>query len=277
MNSLNRIIALWMLAIPALCEKSFSQSITIKQVWQLPQELVEISSNVLIDEQRMACVQDNTGTIYIYNLTAKKIERRIVFTGEGDFEALSFVEGVYYVLRSDGMLYKVQDVEGAKPVVTTFDLPLNAPQDTEPMFYDAAHRRLLIGVKELDPTDKTKKGVYSFDLKTQSMSLRPVVLIDAGGTQSPKKKGKGKGQGAKIRPSEIAIHPTTGELYVLDGPRSALLVVNTDGSVKSTTMLDKSTFPQPEGMCFTPSGELYISSEGTKKGADGIIALVHVK
>lgn len=276
----NHKIVLSVLAVLALCGYTRSQStVTVREVWQLPKELVEVSSNVLVDEQRMACVQDNTGTIYIYNLTAKKVERRIVFAGEGDFEALAFVDGVYYVLRSDGMLYKVQEVEGGKPVVTTFDLPLNAPQDTEPMFYDAAHRRLLIGVKELDPTDKAKKGIYSFDLNTQSMSLKPVVLIDAGGgdVQPAKKKGKGKAPGAKIKPSEIAIHPTTGVLYVLDGPRSALLIVHPDGSIKSTLMLDKSIFPQPEGMCFTPSGELYISSEGTKKGANGIIALVQVK
>jgi hypothetical protein len=36
-----------------------TNDVTIIKVWELPQELVEISANVLLDEQRMACIQDN--------------------------------------------------------------------------------------------------------------------------------------------------------------------------------------------------------------------------
>jgi len=251
--------------------------VTIIQVWELPQELVEISANVLIDEQRMACIQDNAGTIYIYNLTSKAIEQKIVFTGKGDFESLVFVEKTFYALRADGHLYKITTSTKAKPTVEIFDLPLTVENDTESMFYDATASRLLIGVKEKNMANANAPGkeVYAFDLKTNTMSPKPVLTIEEPDAISPpdaRKKDKKKKEG-KFKPSEIAMHPSTGELYILNGPASILLVADKLGKIKKQYPLDKQLFPQPEGLCFSTSGDLYISSEGGNRGR-GIIALV---
>ena len=35
-----------------------------------------------------------------------------------------------------------------------------------------------------------------------------------------------------------------------------------NGELKSLQLFDKELLPQPEGICFAPNGELYISSEG---------------
>lgn len=256
------------------------RSITVKDVWKLPDELFEISGNVMDGPNRMACIDDNTGTIYLYNLSSRRIDDRIVFTGPGDFEAIAKVGNLYYALRSDGMLYQVQPRGKDKPVVEVIDLPLEQRNDTESMFYDAAHNRLLIGVKEKDPTDDSRKGIYAFDLKTKTMTLTPVIQIEE--QEKPTKGGK-KGDDqkkekkatAKLKPSEIAIHPATGELYILNGPKATLVIAEPTGKVKQTIALDKTIFPQPEGMCFSDSGAFYISSEGAK-GGSGVIAHVVV-
>jgi hypothetical protein len=253
-----------------------TSDVTIIKVWELPQELVEISANVLIDEQRMACIQDNAGTIYIYNLTSKAIEQKIVFTGKGDFESLVHVGNTFYALRADGHLYKISPGTKAEPVVETFDLPLSVENDTESMFYDATANRLLIGVKEKNRFNANTPGkeVYAFDLKTNTMSPNPVFTIEEpGDTTTPDVKTKGKKKDRKFKPSEIAMHPSTRELYILNGPLSTLLVADNLGKVKKQYQLDKQLFPQPEGLCFSDSGELYLSSEGGNHGR-GIIALV---
>lgn len=36
------------------------------------------------------------------------------------------------------------------------------------------------------------------------------------------------------------------------------------GTIKAFQFIDKDLMPQPEGICFSPEGELYISSEGKK-------------
>lgn len=270
----------------ANCSDSRAAGVNVEQVWQMPKELNEISANVLLSGTRMACIQDNAGVIFIYDMQSKTIESTIPFSTTGDYEGLAVVGDTYYVLRSDGMLYEIETRgKNEKPHVATYQLPLSASNDTEPMCYDRTHNRLLVGTKEGDLSGKGTNGVYSFDLGTKKMSTDELFTISGAGSEandehkkkSDNKKDAGKKKDNKtspdIRPSEIAIHPKTGEVYILDGPKSELLIADPTGHVKSVTQLDRKTFPQPEGMCFSSTGELYISSEGGKNGS-GVIARV---
>lgn len=260
--------------------------IEIIERWHMPDELTEISSNTFIDADRVACVQDNDGIIFTYNLKTKKVENELAFGAKGDYEGLAIVNSIYYVLRGDGLLFEINPSKKGKPTVKQYKLPLELENDTEPMFYDEPNNRLLIGVKEIDPSGGKGKGIYSFDLGTKKMTLDPVyMLTDANDNtaQSPadnESSGKKKGKGQKkdkmsLKPSEIAINYKSGEIYVLNGPKSQLIIADSTGKMKTTFQLDKSVFPQPEGMCFSPSGELYISSEGKKKG-EAVIAKIRL-
>lgn len=261
-----------------------SNKFSILQVWEMPEELKEISANTLVDSTHMACVPDNNGIIYIYNLKSKSVERRIPFGGKGDYRGLSLVGKTFYVLRSDGFLYEIANDGYGNRLVKTYHLPLDAENYTEPMFYDHEHNCLLIGTKQKDLTDKEKKGVYAFDLSAKTMNTHAVFMIDGQYNYEGKgyedknhhrNKKKENTEKEDITPSEIAIHPRTKNLYVLNGTKSELLIANSSGQIQFTIHLDKKIFPQPEGMCFTPSGELYISSEGCKKG-NGLIAKVQL-
>ena len=65
----------------------------------------------------------------------------------------------------------------------------------------------------------------------------------------------------KFRPSEIEIHPETGEIYLLDAKDPRLLIMDAGGKFKSVYALGKDEFNQPEGLTFKPEGSLYISNE----------------
>jgi hypothetical protein len=271
---------------------SRADGVNVEQVWRLPKELNEISANVLLNGNRMACIQDKAGIVFIYDLEAKAITSQIPFSTNGDYEGLAVVGNTFYVLRSDGMLYEVQSRGGSgKPHVVTYDLPFGASNDTEPMCYDSAHDRLLVGTKEGDLSGNGTNGVYSFDLRTKKMSTNEIFDISsAKGNENDEHKKKNSNENEKnkkkndkkkseknidIKPSEIAIHPGTRDVYILDGPKSELLIADQTGHIKSVTQLDRKTFPQPEGMCFSAAGELYISSEGGKNGT-GVIARVRL-
>ena len=64
----------------ANCSDSRAAGVNVEQVWQMPKELNEISANVLLSDTRMACIQDNAGVIFIYDMQSKTIESTIPFS-----------------------------------------------------------------------------------------------------------------------------------------------------------------------------------------------------
>ena len=64
-------------------------------------------------------------------------------------------------------------------------------------------------------------------------------------------------------PSAIGVHPITGDIYVLSTKDTkGLARFSHDGKLKDFQWIDKGLMPQPEGLCFSPDGTLFISSEG---------------
>ena len=54
-------------------------------------------------------------------------------------------------------------------------------------------------------------------------------------------------------------------MYIIASQGKKLLVLAEDGHKKAIIDLDPSLYTQPEGICFTHQGELFISSEGNGK------------
>src|SRR5512136_1802264 len=75
----------------------------------LPDILHEVSGIVCIDSSTIACVQDEKGTLYFYNLADKKILSELKFFSKGDYEGIARVFDTIFVLRSDGLLIEISD------------------------------------------------------------------------------------------------------------------------------------------------------------------------
>jgi len=66
-------------------------------------------------------------------------------------------------------------------------------------------------------------------------------------------------------PSGIAVHPITGDVYVLSTALKRLVVLDyTTGKIRYAVRLDKKVLPQPEGIAFDSEGNLFLASEGKK-------------
>ena len=253
-------------------------NVTIIKKWDMPRDLKEISGLSYYDDQRLACVQDEAGKIYIYNIEKNAIEKEIGFGSPGDYEGVAIVGKAAWILRADGVLFEVNDVNAAKPSVKEYRTHLTVAQDCEGLCYDQLHERLLITVKGKDPNSSDYKGIYAFDLKTHVMAKEPAVRIDLqdeafNGTATGKKKKKA----ATIMPSAITIHPVSRDLYITDGPKSRLLVTDKAGTIKKLLQLDTKLFAQPEGITFNKQGELYISNEGPKDPGNILKVMIDAK
>ena len=237
-----------------------SPGINVAARWELPHVLQEISGISWLSNDRIACIQDETGTVFIYNLKTKQIEKEIAFAGAGDYEGIALIQNTAWVVRSDGQLYEVADIYATRPSIKEYATGMTEKQNIEGLCYDKSASRLLLAVKDKDLTSEDYKGVYAFDLKSKKLVQEPVYKISVTNEQI---KQSGKKKKSQVLPSAIAIHPGTGNLYITDGPKSMLLMLDSNGNIASVLELGKE-FLQPEGITFSPSGEMFISNEGGK-------------
>jgi uncharacterized protein YjiK len=240
-----------------------SADIQILQKYEVPAVLKEISAVVYLDENRFACVQDEIGKIFIYNSAANKIEREISFAGPGDYEGLAIAGQTAYVLRADGQIFEVKNFNAAKPSTIMHKTSLTVKHNTEGMCYDSSNNRLLVAIKGTEPGNTGYKGIYSFSLSDKKMQKDPVYKIDL--SDPAFAEFKSKKAGSQMQPSAIAIHPKTGDLYITEATKPKLLIMDKQGAIKSVKSLSSKDFNQPEGISFSPSGQLFISNEGSKQ------------
>ena len=152
--------------------------ITVVKKWELPKPLLEISGLSYMDGNRFACVQDELGIIFIYNTTSSSVEKEISFGANGDYEGLAVVGETVWVLRADGKLFEVNNINAADHVVKEYSTPLTIRQDPEGLCYDKKNNRLLIAIKGAEPGTEDYKGIYAFDLSSKKMAQQPAFKID---------------------------------------------------------------------------------------------------
>src|SRR5690606_32299784 len=166
-------------------------------------------------------------------------------------------------VRSDGNIFEVEDWRGGNPSTKKFSTVLTEDHNIEGLCYDATNNRLLLAIKDEEPGDKDYKGIYEFDLDSKTLADEPAYRISL--TDESFKNLKVKDQQDLISPSEINIHPKTGEIYILEGKDPKLLILDSNGKITLMQKLNKKDFPQAEGLTFSPEGDLFISNEGGKK------------
>jgi uncharacterized protein YjiK len=248
--------------------------------WELPKKLVEISGLGYIDNTRLALVQDEKGIVFIFNVQSGRVEREIKFGGDGDYEGIEIVENDAWILESNGNLYRVKDfLAGTDPHVEKYSTALSAKNDTEGLAYDHANKNLLIACKGHTFVDHKKgkdfKSIFNFNIETKKLNPEPVLLIELDSIKKYKNYNTITQWGVNLlayldnykgdvtfQPSGVAIHPISGNMYVLGSVGKMLIVYSRACELMAMVELNPKTYAQPEGICFDPNGTLYISNEG---------------
>lgn len=236
--------------------------------WDLPPVLREISGIVLIDENKMACVQDELGTIYVYDLSTSSITDSVHFAGPGDYEGIALVDRDIYILRSDGMIFHVSNF---LTNAVTKEYKLNLPQsfqNFEGLCYDKANERLLIAPRIFDTNDHMKKNVYAFNLKSNSFEKDPVISFRL----SDKLFENINTRKEAFIPSEISINPNDGKILITDARNKYLLIADEKGNPINILLLHPATFAKTEGIAIASDGSIYLSNEG-KNGPANIVRI----
>jgi len=250
------------------------KKIDIKLV--LPAILHEISGITILDSTTVGCIQDENGILFLYDINRSRIRKQIPFGLNGDYEGICRVNNTLYILRSDGVIFEIENYTSEKLHVKEYKTGIPAINN-EGLCYDLENNRLLIGSKgkiNRDPLNKDKRLIYEFNLKTKLLNQMPVLNININdinlsaklkGIAFLKKKNKNGDLievGFELNTSEIAIHPITKQLYVLSSTDHCLFIFNLNGNLEVIEPLNPNLFNKAEGLSFFPNGDMLISNEG---------------
>lgn len=252
---------------------------------KLPTVLREISGLQYIKKNTFAAIQDEKGNIYIIDFKSGAVDRKIDFADDGDYEDLALVDKDAWVLKSNGDLYRVKDfLDDKERTVKKYETDLSKKNDLEGLCHDPRNERLLMAGKGHPYIDREggehKKAVYSFSLENRKLSSKPEYIIDLEEIKYYKKYNTMTRLGIDLmanldaskgdvtfQPSGLAIHPLSGFIYMIGAVGDLLLVLHPAGEILAMVELDDKLFNQPEGISFSPDGELYISNEAGERSA----------
>lgn len=247
----------------------------------LPDTLREISGMTYFDSTTIACIQDENGILFFYDLKSNQLKNQQRFHLDGDYEGIAKLHDTLYVLRSDGALFEAILLPHGKIKLNVHktNIPMN---NYEGLCYDPNLHRLLIAGKgkagkgtEL----KDKRWVYEFDLTQKHITSKPVIEFNvqdinqklnqfnsSNERKVPNAKHKSKATNyIKFRTSAICIHPISNKLYLLSAADHMLFVFGMNGEMEHAVGLDPILFNKPEGLTFMPNGNMFISNEGQDK------------
>ena len=226
--------------------------------WELPTILKEISGIAMIDQYRVACVQDEMGIVFIYDLNKKVIVDSIGFGNPGDYEGIAIAGNDIYVLRSDGQLTCIENYSKL-PKISNYMLRLSqSSQNFEGLCFDAKLNRLLIAPRVFDSADRNVKNVYGFELDSKKFSISPVLSLKMNDVIYNSIVSKKE----VLIPSGIMVHPTNGQIYLTDARNKYVLIADQHGKPIKVVRLDATVFAKTEGIAMDMDGMFYLSNEG---------------
>jgi len=241
------------------------------KVIKLDGRLQEISSLTFYRDSLLICIQDEIADIFILDIEKEQIIEQISSRETGDYEGVELVGNDLYLLKSSGTIREFKNFKQSNSSESKYKTALTPKNNTEGLAYDPRTNSLLIACKEhpylptSNQVELNVRCVYQFDLGTKTLKENPIISIKIDSLKS----NFGIEQ---FMPSGIAVHPVTGDFYIISANGNWLLVLNRNNEIIHTQKLAPKLYKQPEGICFSPDGKtLFISNEGKDKKANILI------
>lgn len=192
-----------------------------------------------------------------------KVERW-KFGNGADYEDIVLLDSNFYVLKSKGSIEKLKFDPADSISVAAFPIPAGGKNEFESLYYDTTVHRIIAVCKNCEQDKKEQLSSFGFNPATNafdsSITINTAEIIKMAGEDKQ-----------RIKPSAAAIHPITGELFLIASVNKLLIVFNKDHTPKAVYHLDPKMFKQPEGLTFTPKGDLLISNEAATSGTPDIL------
>lgn len=247
----------------------------------MPYVLEEISGLSFRTPSSILAIDDESGKMFEYDVSQQKITHSISFYKSGDYEGIEMVDSSVFVLKSDGDVFRFPYGPEKQARGIKYENALSSKNDTEGLGYNPQTNHLIIACKEeggIGDNNLKSRAFYTYDLKSMKLNEAPLFKIGPLELKEFWEQNRSfdyEKDRIKFKPSAVATHPISGHYYVLSSVGKMLVVVNQTGKIQATYPVSPRILGQPEGLCFSPSGDMYISSEG--EGDRGYILKFEIK
>lgn len=239
-------------------------------VVKLPLELDEISGLAYYaSDKSIFAISDEKGKLFKITPFPTLTVGLWRFSTKADFEEIVLLDSIFYVLQSNGRLNKVQFVANDTISNMEVDFPIDSEMEFEAMFYNSLTKQLELICKKCKGEKKKFLNIYTFDPGKNAFADSTIAFDISEIFGENEKK-------FDLRVSGAAVHPLTGDIYMVSAINKLLIILDKDHGVKAFYPLS-GIFKQPEGITFADNGTLIISNEAADAGAADLLIFNYKK
>lgn len=235
-----------------------------QKIIDLPKQLTDISG-IAYYNNAVYAIDDDHGYVYKVPLTDKPDVEKWEFAQPQDYEDIVLLNNTFYILSSKG---KIVSFPFAFPVKDVKESELNSKgkNEFEILYYAPQTNRLIMLCKECKEDKKDENTAWAYNTGTHTFEKQPAYIL----LQKDIEKVLGDGI-SRFKPSAAAVHPLTGEVYIVSSINKLLVVLDKNHKVTAAYPLNETLFKQPEGIAFTPEGDMIISNEYAHSGTANLL------
>ena len=252
---------------------SESYDLSAPKVVKLPEILDEISGIAYYaKDTSVFAIIDEDGILFKIPIKYPAGFRQWKFDKKRDFEELVLVDSTFYALVSNGDVETIKFTgEKIETQKSDFSADSKEVNEFESMYYADDSTGLVILCKSCETDPKKSFSSFKYNFRDSAKTYAPFMSFDMSVIESTLNVDK------HLKASAAAVHPITKDVYIISSVQKLLVITNSKGEVKELIQLDPGIYKQPEGLTFTPEGDLIISNEFANDGFANLLLLKYKK
>jgi uncharacterized protein YjiK len=230
------------------------------KILKLNDALAEISGIYFYaKDSSVFAISDERGSLYKIHLKPPYNVEKWKFSAAKDYEDLFMLDDKFYILTSNGNITTLKFSPAGDTIYRQLDKAPWEKNEFESLYYDLVSKKFTMICKDCDEDKKAMVSTFNYDPETNEFSKSTLqIATEKIAMQLGEKK-------IKFKPSAAAINPKTGDLWIISAINQILVTATSAGEVINVYTLDPKLYTQPEGISFTPWGDLLISNEAGDK------------
>lgn len=236
----------------------------------LPMGIIPFSDVSMMDSTHLVCIDSKSGGVLFYDLTLNTVSNPLELGVNRQFTDVSMIDSTLILFDADKKVHFLLPPYDSTSFIASDELQEDF-NSSGICLHESTKRLFMLGELQERENGEFSCSIYAFNLNRHKLREEPLFDINTADIELfamnnnlllPRKiTSEGDTiDGLNFKPTAMAIHPKTNEIYVLSSEDRSLVVFNQFGDIVNFTTLDATNFYKPTGMTFHKNGNLLITN-----------------